>query len=102
MGKGAQKSDIIVDYLPPHVQKGIPYHRYAMVVFKQPKYIKPKSIIGKLVNRDTFNMRSFQAKLKLEAIGAFMWRNEFDSGTKQVMERHNIPGADVMWQRTKI
>lgn len=102
IGTGAKPSDTIVPYLPPHVQKGSPYHRYSMFVFKQPddQRIDPTTLVGK-IDRETFNMRNFQAKHKLETIGAFMWRGEWDEGTKQIMQKHNLPGWDIMYTRRK-
>lgn len=41
------------------------------------------------------------AKQKLETIGAFMWRTEWDAHTKDLMQRHNIPGWDTMYVRVK-
>ena len=101
IGMHSKPSDTIVPYLAPHVQKGIPYHRYGLFVFKQEGPIDAKALEGK-IDRDTFNLRSFQAKQKLEAIGATMWRNEFDEHTKDVMQRNNLPGWDFMWQRVKV
>lgn len=102
VGTGAAPSDEIVPYLPPHVQKGSPYHRYSMFVFQQPDNtrIDPATLVGK-VERDGFNLRSFQTKMKLRTIGAFMWRGEWDEGTKQVMKDHGITGWDVMYTRVK-
>ncbi|KAF8477133.1 phosphatidylethanolamine-binding protein [Kalaharituber pfeilii] len=100
IGQGAKKSDFIMPYLPPHVQKGIQYHRYAMFVFRQQDKINAEELKGK-IDRDKFNMRSFQSKQDLHVIGAFMWRNEFDEHTKEVMDRHGLEGADIMWERVK-
>ena len=88
-------------YLPPYVQRGIPYHRLCVIVLEQTEgRIDPEALQGK-INRDGFNTRSFMAKQKLTPIGATMWRNKWDAGTREVMERHGIPGWDVMWQRVK-
>lgn len=103
VGTGAVPSDEIVSYLPPHVQKGSPYHRYAMFVFRHPDNarIDPATLVGK-VEREGFNLRSFQTKMKLQTIGAFMWRGEWDEGTKQVMQKNGIEGWDVMYTRVKV
>jgi len=103
--KGA--ADVVVPWLPPHVQKGIPYHRYGLFVFKQNEKIDGEEARRKLGDgkggwkRDGFVLRSWQTKMGLEAIGATVWRNEWDEGTKGVMERHGLKGADMMWVRVK-
>ncbi|KAF8246361.1 PEBP-like protein, partial [Wilcoxina mikolae CBS 423.85] len=100
IGTGAQPSDTIVDWLPPHVQKGSPYHRYAMIVFKQPGSIDVSPLKGN-IKRDGFVLRSFQSKQKLETIGAFMWRGQWDAHTTQLMQKHGLEGWDKMFVRKK-
>ncbi|KAF8451872.1 phosphatidylethanolamine-binding protein [Terfezia claveryi] len=100
-------ADVVVPWLPPHVQKGIKYHRYGLFVFKQDRRIDGEKARGKLTDgkggwkREGFVLRSWQAKMGLEAIGAAVWRNEWDEGTRVVMERHGLDGADMMWGRVK-
>ncbi|KAI5836868.1 phosphatidylethanolamine-binding protein [Morchella snyderi] len=102
IGTGAKPSDTLLPYLPPHVQKGSPYHRYALFVFEQPdnKRLGPELLAGK-IDRETFNLRSFQKKHELKTVGAYMWRGRWDDGTKDVMERNGLPGWDVMFTRVK-
>ncbi|PWW79486.1 PEBP-like protein [Tuber magnatum] len=100
VGRLAKPADTIVPYLPPHAQKGVPYHRYAMIVFRQPGKIDRATLEGN-VNRDNFTMRSFQDKNKLCPIGASMWRVEWDSHTKEIMQKHGLPGWDTMYKRIK-
>lgn len=101
LGVGAKPSDTIVKYLPPHVQKGLPYHRYGMIVFQQPGKLDAAALRAQNIERDGFNLRSFQAKQKLEPIGAYMWRAQWDENTKEVMVRNNLPGWDQMFVRRK-
>jgi large subunit ribosomal protein L35 len=100
VGYSAKPADTLVPYLPPHAQKGAPYHRYAMIVFKQPEKIDAAALEGN-IDRDDFTMRGFQSKNKLCSIGAFMWRVEWDSHTKEIMQKHNLPGWDIMYKRSK-
>ncbi|KAG0125872.1 phosphatidylethanolamine-binding protein [Tuber indicum] len=100
VGYSAKPADTLVPYLPPHAQKGAPYHRYAMIVFKQPEKIDAAALEGN-IDRDEFTMRGFQSKNKLSTIGAFMWRVEWDSHTKEIMQKHNLPGWDIMYKRIK-
>ncbi|KAI5790136.1 phosphatidylethanolamine-binding protein [Geopyxis carbonaria] len=100
IGTQAKPSDTLVEWLPPHVQKGSPYHRYAMLVFRQPGKIDSTTLGGE-IKRDGFNLRSFQAKQNLENIGAFMWRAQWDDNMKDVMQRNALPGWDMMFVRQK-
>lgn len=100
IGTGAKPSDTIVEWLPPHVQRGSPYHRYAVIVFKQSDKIDAEALKGK-IRRPGFNTRSFQDLNKLKAIGAHLFRGEWDEHTAQVMQRHRLEGWDRMLVRTK-
>lgn len=101
LGVGAAPSDTIVKYLPPHVQKGSPYHRYGMIVFQQPGKIDAQALRKTSIKREEFNLRSFMAKQNLETIGAYMWRSVWDENMKDVMIRNNLPGWDKMFIRRK-
>lgn len=107
IGYPAERSDLVIPWLPPHVQKGISYHRYGLFVFEQRNPIDAEMTKKSLqdaegnLKRDKFTLRSFQSKNELSPIGAFMWRNEWDEHTKEVMGRHGLEGADIMWQRVK-
>jgi len=88
------------------VQKGSPYHRYSVIVFKQPGKIDTETLKGTIrrkgkIRRDGFNTRGFQAIHKLEAIGAHLFRGEWDEHTAQVMQQHGLEGWDRMLVRTK-
>lgn len=79
--------------------KGEPYHRLGLLVFEQSGLIDPKKL-GE-IKRDGFNTRSFMAKQKMDIIGAYMFRTQWDSATKAIMQKHNLPGWDKMFVRTK-
>lgn len=101
VGTTADPSDTVMNWLPPHVQKGSPYHRYAMIVLKQPGRLDADKLKAKNQKRDGFILRGFQAKNQLETIGAFMWRGQWDEGTKQVMQENGLEGWDKMLVRRK-
>jgi large subunit ribosomal protein L35 len=89
-------------WLPPFAQKGSPYHRIALFVLKQPEgKTLPVEMISGTVQRDDFILRSFVSKHKLEPIGVTMFRAEWDDNTAAVMERAQIPGADIVFKREK-
>ena len=101
VGDWTRSPDTLADWLPPHVQKGSPYHRYSLVVFKQPRGAMDVSGLADKIKRHRFNLRSFKAKHTLEPIGAFMWRAQWDEHTKDLMQRHGLPGWDAMLVRKK-
>ncbi len=100
IGTGAKPSDTVVEYLPPHVQKGSPYHRYAMFVFRQAGKLNAEELRGQ-ITRDGFKARGLSGKHNLEPIGAFMWRGQWDENTKEVMQKHGLQGWDKMFVRPK-
>jgi large subunit ribosomal protein L35 len=79
-----------VPWLSPWAHKGAPYHRLAVFVFEQkdaqaldiPKLSK--------TNRDSFNVRSFAIKHKLNAITATLFRTQWDDTMAGVMERAGL------------
>ena len=99
IGTGAGPSDLIKEWMPPAVQKGAPYHRYSMIVFKQPGRLDPEVLKAQQKLRTGWIMRRFQDSNKLEAIGAFMFRGQWDEHTKEVMQRNEIEGWDKMFVR---
>jgi large subunit ribosomal protein L35 len=101
IGTGAKKSDTIMEYLVPTVQKGIKYARFAVFIMEQEGKLDPELLKSK-IQRENFNTRRFLAKNKCEIIGAHMWRNTWDEQMKDVMIRNNIPGWDKMYRRVKV
>jgi large subunit ribosomal protein L35 len=89
-------------WLPTFAQKGSPYHRISLFVLEQPegKAIDTEAI-SQTVERDGFVLRSFITKHRLTPIGVTMFRSEWDEGTAGVMQRANIPGADIVFKREK-
>ena len=90
----------IMPWLPPYAQKGSPYHRMSLWLLEQPE---GKSLdveaLQKNLKRDKFVLRSFIDKHRLKPVGVNMFRCIWDSGTAGVMEKHNIPGVDIMLRR---
>lgn len=96
---GAQTA---LPWLPPFAQKGAPYHRLAVFVLQQAdgaaldlEAVKTK------VQRDRFNLRSFNDRYSLLPVGVNMFRSQWDEGTKGVMTRAGVEGADIEFQRKK-
>ncbi|KAI3391777.1 hypothetical protein diail_6799 [Diaporthe ilicicola] len=98
------KEHLAVPWLPPTSQEGAPYHRLSVWLLEQPE--GQKLDVGKLKEayskREGFNLRSFRGDHKAEPFGFNMFRTEWDAGTAKVMERHGIPGADVVFRRKRV
>jgi large subunit ribosomal protein L35 len=105
VGTGAKPADVVWDWVPPHVQKGSPYHRYSLILFEQPAKFDAedlkKSLWPNKMKNYNFIMRSFMMKHNLEPVGAFMFRGQWDQHTKEVMRRNNLEGWDQQLVRVK-
>lgn len=97
----AAGGDVAVPWLPPFSQKGSPYHRLAIFVFEHKTKVDPEDLKKVYGNRDGFAIASIRNKLHGTPIGFNMFRTIWDEGTAAVMERHNIPGAEVEFKREK-
>jgi len=73
-------------YIPPHPQRGTPYHRYVLLLLPQPS--PTESIrVPTLSDRLHFNVREFMTQHGLEGGtggGAHMWRQVWDEGVSQI------------------
>lgn len=79
------------NYLPPHPQAGTPYHRYAILLFQNPRGEKLNLPVSDyLTTRDQFDMRSFVAQhgfdmdTKGHGGGVFMWREVWDETVSDI------------------
>ncbi len=99
----SKDSQTILPWLPPHAQKGSPYHRLSVFVLRQPesKTFDVPSLREK-VTQENFNLRSFNDKYGLKPFGVHMFRTIWDEGTAGVMKRAGIAGADIEFQRKRI
>lgn len=86
----ATAKKIAVPWLSPWAHKGAPYHRLAVFVFEQ-KDAQALDIakISK-TQRESFNVRSFAIKHKLNAITATLFRTQWDDTMAGVMERAGL------------
>ena len=92
----------VFPWLPPHAQKGSPYHRLSIFILRQSEnsFLKPSSIQERY-NRDGFNLRSFDDKYLVKPIGVSLFRSVWDEGTTEVMTRAGLEGADIELKRKK-
>ncbi|KAK4229804.1 phosphatidylethanolamine-binding protein [Podospora fimiseda] len=102
----SKDSSLAVPWLPPFAQSGSPYHRLSIFVL-QHKDNKPLDLaeLKKLYNdkgRERFSVKSFRDKFDVEPVGFTLFRSVWDEHTAAVMERHNIPGADIQFKQQRV
>lgn len=98
--------DLAVSWLPPHAQKGSPYHRLTVFVMEQ----KPgeKLDVAKLKEtydgkgRHVFSLKGLRDKFEVKPVGFNLFRTEWDENTLDVMTRHGLEGADVEFKHQHI
>jgi len=79
----------LIDYLPPVPEKNIPTQRFITWVFRQPEPINEK------IEDREFAIRQYVEDHKLEAIGAHVWRSEWDTNVAKVRELYGLPKGTV-------
>jgi large subunit ribosomal protein L35 len=79
----------IIDYCPPTPEKNLPKQRFAVWVFRQSSKVDEK------LNFREFDIRSFVETHQLEAIGAHLWRSEWDMNVPKVRELYGLPTGIV-------
>ncbi|KAG5440717.1 hypothetical protein PCK2_000153 [Pneumocystis canis] len=65
---------ILAPYIPPHPQKGSPYHRYTLLVFEQTE----KNLNNPVIERDGFDVRQFASLNHFQIVGIHFWRGVWD------------------------
>jgi large subunit ribosomal protein L35 len=93
----------LLPWLPPHAQKGSPYHRLSVFVLQQKDNIPiDLSVASPRVKSDGFILRSFMDRHLLKPIGVHLFRTKWDTGTAEVMRRAGLEGADMELKRIKV
>lgn len=82
--------NVLAEYVPPVPEKNVPAQRYSVWVFRQTEPIAKGDVV-----RDNFNIRDFASKNNMEAIGAHVWRSEWDLNVSKVREMYNMPTGRV-------
>ena len=101
LGRRADQERIVMPWLPPSAQKGSPYHRLATFVLQQEGNLRLNPDKLKTLQRDEFNLRSFNDKFGVKPVGVHLFRCQYDEGTRGVMETAGIEGADLEFRRKK-
>ena len=120
-GEG-KNGEVVLPWMPPHAQKGAPYHRLAVFVLEQPRpdpldaaaalvagepstegprRLSATELRERNAERMGFSVRSFVGKHKLKVVGASMFRSVWDEGTAGVMRAAGLPGAEIEWKRKR-
>lgn len=103
LAKLASDSQVLLPWLPPHAQKGSPYHRLSIVVLQQKDNIPiDVGAAAKMVQRDGFSVRSFMSRHLLKPISASLFRTTWDENTAAVMAKAGLEGADIELKRKKV
>jgi len=96
-------SQIVLPWLPPHAQKGSPYHRLSIVVLEHKDNVQlEKDALATMFNRETFHIRSALARYPVRAIGTALFRTKWDDNMADVMARHGLEGANIELKRKKV
>ncbi|KAJ5101869.1 hypothetical protein NUU61_004091 [Penicillium alfredii] len=97
-------SQVVLPWLPPVAQLGSPYHRLSVFVMEQ-KDSQPldfAAVKDRETDRDSMLLRTLQARYRLKAIGAHMFRTQWDDTTLEVMNQIGFDQANIELRRKKV
>lgn len=81
---------IFQKYTPLVPEKNSPVQRACLWVFRQPKALENVE-----VDAENFDIRAFVDTHELHAVGAHMWRQEFDRSVAKVRKEYGLPRGRV-------
>ncbi|CAG8930988.1 unnamed protein product [Penicillium salamii] len=99
-----EDSQVVLPWLPPVAQKGSPYHRLSVFIMEQ-KDSQPldfAAVKQKETSRDNTLLRTLQTRYHIKAIGAHLFRTQWDETTLEVMKELGFNGADVELRRKRV
>ncbi|KAI8342593.1 phosphatidylethanolamine-binding protein [Chlamydoabsidia padenii] len=76
--------DTILDYVPPHPQKGTKAHRYTWIAYEQGNEGQDKLDIGALDRRDGFDTKSFAKQHGLTVRGINFFRQKWNDSVSKI------------------
>lgn len=100
-----QQDKLAVPWLPPFSQEGAPYHRLSVWILEQRagKELNVEELRGYYgKNRNGFDLNEFRKKTATKPFGFNIFRSLWDEGTAALMERHNIPGAEIVFRPQRV
>lgn len=77
--------DVVLDYCPPHPEKGTKYHRYTMIAYEQPENGQAKVDI-KVQGRDAFDVKALAEQHGLKVTGASFFRQVWDETVSSIYD----------------
>lgn len=96
-------AQVVFPWLPPHAQKGSPYHRLSVVVLEHENNVPlEKEALANMFSRETFHVRHALTRYPVKPIGAALFRTKWDDNMAEVMGRHGFEGANVELKRKKV
>lgn len=104
----SKDTQLVLPWIPPHAQKGSPYHRLSVwVIQQQPGQVLDIAQLKKRIEHEKtstnrFSLRSLVDKYRLQPIGMSVFRSLWDEGTAGVMQRAGLEGADVELRRKRV
>jgi large subunit ribosomal protein L35 len=103
LGELSADSQVILPWLPPHAQKGSPYHRLAIFVMEQ-KDQKPLDYgkVAAKAQREDFRLRALETRHQLKPIGVHLFRTKWDEHMAEVMQEAGIHGWDIEFKRKRL
>ncbi|SCU96018.1 LAME_0F14510g1_1 [Lachancea meyersii CBS 8951] len=87
------QENVIAEYMPPVPEKNAGTQRFAVWVFRQPE--STELSLENKVNRDDFDLRQFVGSNRLKAVGAHLWRSQWDSNVSTVRAKYGMPEGRV-------
>ncbi|KUI60082.1 54S ribosomal protein L35, mitochondrial [Cytospora mali] len=96
------QDQLAVPWLPPFSQEGAPYHRLSVWVLEQDGKLDVEQLKKMYSKRNGFSLQGFRSRYPVTPFGFNMFRSVWDEGTAKVMERHGIPGADLVFRRKRV
>ncbi|KAI9491041.1 phosphatidylethanolamine-binding protein [Zychaea mexicana] len=75
--------DTVLDYVPPHPQKGTKYHRYTLIAYEQPNGGSDKVDI-KADKREGFDVKAFAQTHGLQPRGVSFFRQVWDETVSSI------------------
>jgi len=99
----SSETQVLLPWLPPHAQKGSPYHRLSIIILQQKDNVPVDLQVAKQrVQRVGFSVRSLMSRHMLTPVSASLFRTKWDDSTAAVMTRAGIEGADIELKRKKV
>lgn len=75
--------DVLQSYIPPHPERGTPYHRYTYILYEQSSSHSHKPDLAH-VDENGLNTREFAQQNGLKPVGVHFFRQEWDKSVSKI------------------